>query len=155
MLIFLAPVLGIVARSELYLYLPTFGCCLLTAALVAPWLERVTPTRLTGALAIACIAALASYQMTRSAALHADLVFSGRLVEALARSPALRGHRGPVVLVGATAEARQFLADAVGGYLPLVARRALGPEAFRAAAPVLRFGCAYEEQRVRLEPLQP
>ena len=153
MAVLLAPVLGIVARNELYLYLPTFGACLLAAAVAAPWIERLTFTRATLAWLVVCVAGLAAYQASRSAAFQADLVFSERLVRALGETSALRAHRGPLALVGDGPVTQQFLQDAIAGYMPAVARRALGSEAFTRERPTLRLRCTYGGGRVLLEPL--
>jgi protein O-mannosyl-transferase len=153
MAILLAPVLGIVARNELYLYLPVFGACLLAAHAAAPWIDRLAFTRAGVACLIISAAALAAYQVSRSASFHDDLVFSARLADALAAAPALRGHRGPVTLVAADANSNRFLQDAIGGYLPVVARRVLGPAAFSTSSPAIRLQCDYRDGRVRLQPL--
>ena len=99
------------------------------------------------------VAGLGAYQLSRSAALHDDLMFSARFVRALAAAPAAHGHRGPIELQPGDADAQRFLQDAIGGYLPFVARRALGAEAFSAPAPALRLRCDYDGGRVRLQPL--
>ena len=92
-------------------------------------------------------------QISRSAAVHADLVFSGRLVQALIEAPALRDHRGPLVLVAADSDAERFLRDSIGGYIPFVTRRALGPAAFTIPAPTVRLRCDYGGGRLTLHPL--
>jgi hypothetical protein len=151
-LILLVPVLGIVARNELYLYLPTFGLCLITAALAAPWLDRVAFTPVTAGWVAVCIFGLAVYQVTRSAAFHDDLVFSSRLVQALAEAPVVQRHGTDIALVAGEGETRQFLQDVVGGYTPLVARRALGRAALASTAGTLKLRCSYQDGRVTLQP---
>ncbi len=151
--IFLTPVLGIPARSELYLYLPTFGCCLLAAAIGTPWIDRVVFSRAVVGWIVVCVIGAGAYQISRSAAFQADLLFSARVVEALGQAPALRGHRGPFVLVADGPGTQQFLVDAFDGYFPAVARRALGPAAFTDDSPMLRMRCRYDGGRVTLEPL--
>jgi hypothetical protein len=153
-LLLLVPVLGIVARNELYLYLPTFGLCLFAAAVAAPWLDRAALTRVSAGGVALCVVGLAAYQVTRSAAFHDDLVFSSRLVQALADAPAVQRHGGDIALVpGEGDDTRQFLQDAIGGYTPLVARRALGRGSVAGTAGTLRLRCDYQDGRVTLQPL--
>jgi hypothetical protein len=144
--IFLAPVLGIVARSELYLYLPTFGGCMLAAWIVSPWLDRLVALRRGVPIFAAAVIALASYQVSRSAVLHDDLVFSERLVTSLSLVRP-DGAAGQVVLVAADAYTNQYLQDTIGGYTDVVARFANAP------ARALRLRCTYANGRVILEPL--
>jgi hypothetical protein len=153
MLVFMAPVLGIVLRNELYLYLPAFGACLLAACVASPWIDRVSVNR--GAIAAMAlgVAGLGAYQVSRSAALHADLMFSARLLDALADAPSARAHRGPIELQPGDAAARRLLQDALGGYLPFVARRALGAGPFTAPEPTLRLRCDYDGRHLTLARL--
>jgi hypothetical protein len=144
--VFLAPVLGIVARSELYLYLPTFGCCLLAAWIVSPWLDRLASLRRGIPIFAVTVIALAGYHVSRSAALHDDLVFSERLVRALSQVSSRPDRAaGQLVLVPADAYTNQYLQDAIGGYIHVVARFANVP------AGALRLRCTYAHGRVILE----
>jgi hypothetical protein len=145
--VFLAPVLGIVARSELYIYLPTFGCCLLAACVASPWLDRLVSARQGVPIVAAAVIAFAGYQVSRSVALHDDLVFSERLVSALSHVSRPDGAEGRLVLVPADAYTNRYLQDAIGGYTDFVAHFAN----IRAGA--LRLRCTYANGRVILEPL--
>jgi len=141
----LAPVLGIALRSEIYLYLPTFGCCLLAAWVAGPWLDRLVSERRGVPVVAAMVVLLAGYQASRSAVLHADLVFSERLLNALSDVSRPDRSRGPLVLVPADAFTRGYLEDAIGGYSDVVADFA------NSRAGALR--CTYADGRVILEPL--
>jgi hypothetical protein len=142
---FLAPVLGIALRSEMYLYVPTFGCCLLAAWVAGPWLDHLVSERRGVAVVAAIVVLLAGYQTSRNAVLHADLVFSERLVSALNDVSRPDGSRGPLVLVPTDAFTRGYLEDAIGGYSDVVADFA------NSRAGALR--CTYADGRVILEPL--
>ena len=156
---FLAPVLPIVARSELYLYLPVFGVCLLAGLLARALIGNVVPQR-TIALVIGVYAfALGAYQVARGIEFHRDLVFSEKLVEAFRHSPDVGTYEGTAVLAPADATTERFLRDSIGGYLHLVLRQALGSarvtgtvhyqgEAQRPAG--LRLLCEYRDGEVRL-----
>ena len=144
--VFLAPVIGIVARNELYLYLPTFGCCLLAASVASPWLERLASARQAIPVVAVAVIALAGYQVSRSAAFHDDLVFSERLVRELSRMSGPDGAPGRLVLVPADAYTGRYLQDAIGGYTDVVARFA------NTRAGALRLRCTYADGRVSLEP---
>jgi hypothetical protein len=82
MLMFLAPVLPIVARSELYLYLPVFGN---VPAGGSAW--RVHALRCLHDIAqrrialVVFVIAIGVYQVTRAAAMHRDLEFSARFID--------------------------------------------------------------------------
>jgi hypothetical protein len=158
-LIFLAPVLPIAARSELYLYLPVFGLCLLAASMLESLLRdsRLTHVVLTAIVAYAIV--LGGYQASRSRALHWDLEFSAAFVLALEGESALATWRGPIVLVPADAATERFLEDAIGGYLSVVLRQVFSDarmtgtveyDGFRAEPRALRLSCAYRNGRVRL-----
>jgi hypothetical protein len=121
---FLAPVLPIAARSELYLYLPVFGVCLIAGLLAQAliWNAR------SGAVVVAVyVVTLGAYQVARGIAIHRELVFSEKLVEALRRSPEVTAYEGAALLVvPADVTTERFLQDAIGGYLSLVLQHALG-----------------------------
>ena len=161
-LVFLLPALPIEARSELYLYLPTFGICLVAGYLVERWINTTAPRRAVAIGLAVYVLALGTYQVSRSLAIHRDLVFSARLVDALATSAILENRETPVTLVPADAETRRFLQDAIGGYLDVVMRHALGPQRYSASVEYqggvdesvgLRLLCRYGENRLILRRL--
>jgi len=119
--VFLAPVLPIALRSELYLYLPVFGVCLLAGWLGALLVRRM-PVR-SQAIALAFfVVALGGYQAARSLEIHRDLVFSDRLVAALRSRSDLTTDNRAVALVPSDATTERFFRGAIGGYLYLVLR---------------------------------
>jgi hypothetical protein len=153
--VFLAPTLPIVARNELYLYMPSFGVCLAAAALAGPRLAEAPRRRMVVAALVIYALALGGYQLARANELHRDLVFSQQLTDALAARAELRRARsGFVSLVPATPESRRYLDDVVGGYLPVVLRHVFGRTALDGAvargdvAPppgsVFRLRCSYD-----------
>jgi hypothetical protein len=158
-LVFIAPVLPIIARSELYLYLPGFGFCLLAGHLVARTIDITGRFRL-AALAVALyVLALGGYQVSRSAAMHQDLSFSDRFVSALTESTWIRTSPGPWLLVPDDVVTERFLRDAIGGYLDIVLKRALGFPVIAAAIgyrgePIPRhagvIACVYRDGEVTL-----
>jgi hypothetical protein len=158
MLVFLAPVLPIVARSELYLYVPVFGMCLLAGA-AGEALIRGGETNRAVVVAIGLyVAALGAYQMSRSLDIHRDLVFSERLVAALQGNTDLAGQEGAMVLVPSNASTERFLQDSIGGYLHVVLQHAfenerlVGTVQYRGtqSPPGVRFFCDYRDGEVRL-----
>jgi hypothetical protein len=124
--VFIAPVLPIVARSELYLYLPGFGFCVLAGHLVERTIDNAARFRLATVAVAVYVAALGGYQLSRSAALHQNLSFSARFVSALAESTWIGTSPGPWLLVPDDAVTERFLRDAIGGYLDVVLKRSLG-----------------------------
>jgi hypothetical protein len=124
--VFIAPVLPIVARSELYLYLPGFGFCMVAGSLVDRAVRGTGHVRLAIAAVAVCAAVLGGYQIGRSAALHDDLSFSARFVSELAESKWIEAGPGPWLLVPDDAVTERFLRDAIGGYLDVVLKRAAG-----------------------------
>jgi hypothetical protein len=151
--VFLAPVLPIVLRSELYLYLPVFGVCVFTGWLAALLFQRVDPRLLTGAIAIYTLV-FAGYQMSRALEIHRDLVFSRQLVESLRSYAPLTAREGHVLLVPGDQATEHFLQRAVGGYLYLAMRFArpdtrltAGVEypGDRPAPAGLRLACLYRQ----------
>jgi hypothetical protein len=130
--VFLAPVLPIVARNELYLYMPVFGACLL-AGLTLDRLAGAKWTRGTVAGTALVIAVMGGYQISRTAAIHEDLVFSARLVDALRTVPALRDAHGVVAFVPGDDRTARFLQDSAGGYTDAVLTHALGRGLMRGA----------------------
>jgi hypothetical protein len=158
--VFLAPVLPIQLRSELYLYLPVVGTCLFAGCLAARLCRDIEPRALTVAMAL-YVLAFAGYQTARSVAIAHDLVFSGKLVAALRESPALAGFAGGVILVPTDADTNRLLGDAIGGYLYLVLPYATGNRQItgtiddgRRLTPTagLRLGCDYRAGEVIISP---
>jgi hypothetical protein len=153
---FLAPVLPIVLRSELYLYLPVFGMCLL-GGLLAHALSWSVVQRRTIALVIGVyVVALGAYQVARANEIHRDLVFSQKLVEALRHRPDVAAYEGAAVLVPADETTERFLRDAIGGYLHLVLQQALGSTRITGGVQYagedplpagLRLTCAYRQDQ--------
>lgn len=129
---FLAPVLPIAARSELYLYLPVFGVCLIAGLLAQALIwnvaqQRTVAARRSVAVVVAVyVVTFGAYQVARGIAIHRDLVFSETLVEALRRSPEVTAYEGAALLVvPADGTTERFLQDAIGGYFSLVLQHAL------------------------------
>ena len=157
---FLAPVLPIVARSELYLYLPVFGVCLLAGVLAQALIWNVAQRRTVAVVVAVYVVTLGAYQVVRGIDIRRDLVFSERLVEAIRHNPEVTAYQGAALLVmPADGTTERFLQDAIGGYLPLVLQHALGStrltgavqyagEASRQAD--LRLLCEYRDGDVRL-----
>lgn len=147
--VFLLPVLPVVARNELYLYLPAFGMSILAVHLIATSLDLVSPSRHIQAAVVIFAIVCGAYQVSRSWQMHDELVFSGKLVDALAGVPGA----GVVLLVGDDEETRRLLKDTIGGYLPAVLRRAapdgrlIASESGDASLPgVVRLRCSYHDR---------
>lgn len=152
--IFTLPILGIPARNELYLYLPSFGGCMVAAIVLRRLFGDRPLPRAADVSLLVCVLLLAGYQVSRIRAFHENHVFSERLVEALAAAPALRDGNGSIVLLAADPLSGAFLQDAVGGYLDLVIAHARGKGRIpQASGSVLRLRCAYRDGRVLLQPL--
>lgn len=131
--IFLAPVLPIVLRSELYLYLPAFGVCLVAGWLGALLVESsrrvqasgrlTTPPTVGAAVALYAIA-LGSYQIARARDIQQDLRFSEQLVTELRRSRQLTNGNGSVLLIPSDRATEASLHSAIGGYFHVVLQHA-------------------------------
>ena len=133
--VFLAPVLPLVLRSELYLYLPVFGMCLL-AGWLAAWLSfsvyRLQRRALIGVLTL-YVLALGGYQIARARDIQQDVQFSEQLVIALRGATQLANGSGSVLLIPSDRATERTLQRAIGGYLHVVLQYAFeGPP--RAAA---------------------
>ena len=125
--IFLAPVLPISLRSELYLYLPVFGVCLFAGWLGSRLSDELESRSLTVAVAVS-IVALGGYQIARARDAQQDLRFSENLVTALRRDRLLAGTNGSVVLIPSDRATERSLQNAIGGYLYVVLQYAFdGP----------------------------
>jgi hypothetical protein len=129
--IFLAPVLPITLRSELYLYLPVFGVCLLAGRLGAWLLGRIELShgRLKAAPAMAAAVALyilgfGSYQIARARDIQQDLIFSEKLVTAIRANAQIASTPRAVLLIPLDAATERSLQGAIGGYLYLVLQHA-------------------------------
>ena len=114
--LFLAPVLPISLRSELYLYLPVFGVCLIAGWLGSLLSDGIGTRSLAVAVAVS-ILALGGYQIARARDIQQDLVFSDKLVKALRTSPLVANANQSVLLVPADRSTEQSLQSAIGGYL--------------------------------------
>jgi protein O-mannosyl-transferase len=157
---FLAPVLPIVARSELYLYLPVFGVCLIAGLLAQALIWNVAQRRTVAVVVAVYVVTLGAYQVARGIAIHRELVFSERLVEALRRSSEVTAYEGAALLVvPADGTTERFLQDAIGGHLSLVLQHALGSTRMTGTvqyrnspkAPAdLRLLCTYQPDAARV-----
>jgi hypothetical protein len=151
MSVFLVPVLPVAARNELYLYLPAFGLSLLAAQVIESFADLSRRSVLVWCAITIFAVAAGTYQVARSGEMHDELVFSGKLVDALA------GTDGPglVLLVGDDEDTRQLLKDTVADYLPAVLRLA-APDGRLIAADsehpeaqgVIRVRCSYHDGRL-------
>jgi hypothetical protein len=128
--VFLGPVLPIVLRSELYLYLPVFGVCLLTGWLAAWLSSRVYRLQRRALIVVLTlyILALGGYQIARARDAQQDLRFSENLVTALRGNRLLAGTNASVVLMPSDRATERLLQNAIGGYLYVVLQYAFdGP----------------------------
>jgi hypothetical protein len=163
--VFLAPVLPIRLRSELYLYLPVFGLCLLAGWTAAALIHRLDGRRVATMAIAGCAIAFTGYQVSRAYAVHQDLVFSQKLVEALRTTPHLVGRSGQLFLMPADAKTERFLERAVGGWLSVAVYHAR--HSYQLLAHVesarervttgLRLTCAYRQDQglVIISPASP
>jgi hypothetical protein len=157
-LVFIAPVLGIPLRNELYLYLPVFGVALLAGHLVAPLAYGRGSMRPAAALVTIVTVAFVAYQVARNMQVRDAAVFSERIVAALASHAPLKNHQGAIVLHPADANTERLLRTAVR-YIPLLVPFATGRGDLVArasydtadnAAYGLVLGCEYRDGRVVL-----
>jgi len=154
---FILPVLPIPSRSELYLYLPGFGGCLLAGALVDTILGRGRWPAAAGALLVTYVLLLGGYQISRGLFMHRDLQFSADLTTGLRST--LESYTGPVALVPADPATSQLLRDSIGGYADLLLKMATERyevngfiQYARDPIPegVLKIACEYRNRRVLL-----
>jgi hypothetical protein len=159
MLLFLAPVLPIVARSEIYLYLPTFGVCLGTAVIARATMFGHAQHRAAAVALGVFVLALTGYQTSRAAATHDNLQFSARLVEALRADADLAARSGEITLVPADPDTERYLQDSIGGYLYSVLHRAFPQQTvtgvteysgMRVTGTTRRVQCRYRDGQVTL-----
>ena len=161
--VFLAPVLPIVLRSELYLYLPVFGGCVLAASIADSLMRGVEKHRAVVAAIGFWVIGLGVYQMARSVEVHRDHEFSARFVAALRERDDLAGQSRPVAVVPGDARTERFLKDAIDWTLPAVLHVALGgrPRAtieytgMPATPNAIRLACEYRDGTVTLRRLGP
>ena len=123
-LAFIVPVLPLVARSELYLYLPGFGFCLLAGHVADAALSGCPRRTIYATVGLYAVAA-GAYLLQRNASIHDDLVFSRRFVETVATDPILASYKGAVLVVPANPVSDRALRDAIGGYVTPVLHYAL------------------------------
>jgi hypothetical protein len=122
--VFLAPVLPIALRSELYLYLPVFGVCLLAGWLASLFFSGIEPRSLAAAAVL--IVTLGGYQIARAGAIQRDLRFSQSLVTALRDNSSIGSTNASVLLIPSDRVTEQFLQNAIGGYLYVALQYARG-----------------------------
>lgn len=161
--VLMLPVLPLPGRSELYLYLPGFGLCLLAGSLADGALARVRP----GGVALAaglCILVLGGYQVSRALVTHEVLTFSAKLERALENDDQVRQYSGVLVLVPEDSGTERLLRDAIGGYLDvalkvMLDRRDVGGAIAFAGEPAIPSGlqmtCRYRHGEVLLEEVRP
>jgi hypothetical protein len=125
--VFLAPVLPISLRSELYLYLPVFGVCLCAGWLGALLVHGIESRSLAIAVAV-FVLALGGYQVARARDIQQDLRFSEKLVHALRNSTPLASASRSVLLIPSDRDTERSMQSAIGGYLYVVLQYAFkGP----------------------------
>jgi hypothetical protein len=148
---FLLPVLPVVARNELYLYLPAFGLSVLAAQVVEASVDLSRRSRHVWSAVAIFSTIFGLYQVSRSWEMHGELVFSGRLVDELASVD------GParILVVGEDESTRQLLKDTVADYLPAVlmlaaadGRLIAADSDHPAAQGVIRLRCSYHDGRL-------
>jgi hypothetical protein len=155
--VFILPVLPIPARSELYLYFPGVGLCLLAAAILQTLSASPDNGRLLTASLVIYALLFGTYQATRSYAMSKDLDFSAKLMSALRAE--LTGYEGPVSIHPDDPATAQLLTDSVGGYGDFALKMATGRDEIngridyddRDPSPnALKLGCAYRAGVVEL-----
>jgi len=122
--VFMVPVLPIVARSELYLYMPAIGICLLTGAVVDRLLDDEDSTRRFVISLGVYILIFGGYQVSRNRGINDALRFSAELMQSLRAE--LETYSGPVLIRPADPVTAQLLSDSVGGYGDVVLKMATG-----------------------------
>ena len=151
--IFLAPVLPISLRSELYLYLPVFGVCLFTGWLGSRLSSGIQSRSLAVAVAVS-IVALGGYQIARARDAQQDLRFSENLVASLRGNSLLTSTNGSLVLIPSDRATERSLQNTIGGYLYVVLQYAFdGPpragavqySSERPRQAEMRLTCTYRE----------
>jgi hypothetical protein len=158
LVVFIAPVLPMPSRSELYVYFSGFGFCLL-GALVA---DALLPERLTRSSHIALavyVVSLGAYQITLASRTHDVLLFSAKLVEALENDSHIPPETRTLVLVPADEPTDRLLQIAISGYVDIVVRMTTNrPDLSTSIArpgeglggDALRLTCQYRDATLRL-----
>lgn len=128
--VFLAPVLPISLRSELYLYLPVFGVCLLAGWVGAMLFYRLERRSLIIAAAL-YVTTLGGYQVVRARDIQKDLKFSEKLIAAVRGNPQLASAQTRVLLMPSDDATERSLRSAIDGYFYLALQHAFtsGPRA--------------------------
>ncbi len=119
-LVFIAPVLPVVARSELYLYLPGFGLCLAAGHVTARLWARLPSGRLLPAMLTIYVAGLAGYQVALAIQSHQVTAFTAAFTRGIRDDPWVRSYHGDVVLVPGDSRTERLLRDGISGYLNVV-----------------------------------
>lgn len=165
-LIFLLPVFPIPARSELYLYLPGAGWCLLAGYLVDGLISVVQPrARLVASLAVIYVASLLGYQISRN--LHAGEVqrFTSAFVQAIGDDEWFRLYRGSILIVPTDERTERLLREGVSGYIDPVLSYALHSDRIQGriaysdqtqdGGPAERVSCTFSDGHVLLQRTKP
>ena len=112
------PVFPIPARSELYLYLPGFGFCVLAGYMVDQWLLRaVNPSRILTAGLLVYALAFLGYQQTRNVQVYQVQQFTQSLVDTLRADESLRSFHGELHFTASDPASEELMRDGVGGYI--------------------------------------
>jgi hypothetical protein len=161
-LVFMAPVLPIAARSELYLYLSGFGFCLLMGHMVDSVDGRMLQHKLVLTSAILCTSALFAYQVGRAVTSHQVLRFTAAFDQEVAHNSWLQSFHGSLVIVPADPATERLLRDGVGGFASTALKDVLLRDDVDAAIslsdrPVIagnrvKVTCAFDGNRVILRP---
>jgi hypothetical protein len=122
--VFIAPVLPLAARSELYLYVTGFGFCVLAAS-ISQVLSVIWTAR-TAVAALVLVGGLAGYQVLRAAAARDIARFSEMFSRALIESRDLHDYSGVLVIQPEDPLTESRLRGSVSGYLNAVLAVSLG-----------------------------
>ena len=162
--VLMLPVIPIPARSELYLYFPAFGFCLLAGVVVDRLLTTVTRPRPVLAALVVYSLALLSYQALRHARAHEVQLFTAGLVESIAADPWFAAEGSAISFAAADPDSEQLMRDGVGGYINGVLALALsrrqpsarviysGDPAADAGSRIVTFAFADGDVTLRHEP---
>jgi hypothetical protein len=136
-LLFILPVVPINARSELYLYLPGFGLCVLSGYLTHALLDGTRSWRLPIVAVVLLAVGFAGYQTWGNARVHDQLVLSSDLVSTIRQSADRLRTTEFVTLIPDNADTDLALRKSIGGYFQTVLQTSLGREDIRGE---VRFG---------------
>jgi hypothetical protein len=157
-LVFIAPVLLIVARSELYLYLPGLGFCLFAGHVIDRVLATNDRPHFAAVGLATVILGLVGYQVVRAVQSQRVLQFTDALVRTMEQDPWLHGYRGDLIVVPADPKTDKLFRDGVGGHINLVLENTLGRTGSYAVVAYAdqttqghepRVICTYDGDRVR------